>query len=161
MGPSNHSNRRPARRWRWPVSEASGGVWQRWVAGRRGRLTRPCAPDGHAVAVPHLPQLAGMPGSGQDVGEEHHLVVGQARGHLEAVCVGCKQGGRGAAKAGEFQTVSRRKTALLLRNRAQRFESMTRTAHGAAERDSTSQRGGLPKGTRAYSACPPSQPPCG
>jgi hypothetical protein len=62
------------------------------------------APDGHPVPRLHAPQLRGVPGGGQDVGQQHHSVVIQIRRHLEAVDVGWGrlkgEGGAGVSCSG-------------------------------------------------------------
>lgn len=109
-----------------------GRAWQHGGAAASAVQVRPAQ---HMKAS----RDAGGAGSrgGQDVGEQDHLVVGQARGHLEAVEVGCVQEGR--QKDGGSRRVH--------------------MGHLPRSRWPAQAQPRAPKGTRANSACRPSQPP--
>ncbi len=58
-------------------------------------LTWPRAPDCDVVSLADLRELVPVPRGGQDVGQEHDVLVVQLAGDLEAVQVGCGKPSQG------------------------------------------------------------------
>lgn len=64
---------------------------QKWLNILRAR-TWPRSPDGYALALGGLAHLETVPGGGQDVGQEHVLLVRRVRRDLQQVHVSCARG---------------------------------------------------------------------